>query len=184
MEELREGTVSERKEVLRNMNNKLLKTLVNIIGNVLESKTYKKKIIKRKVLSKFTCAYEDLLDRNVPLHEKKRILQKNGYIYLPIFLEIVGDDTEQFEPKEQGRTLKDCPVPKCKSKRLKKLSNHLHDVHGINDRQEWLEEAKESMIDTDDDDDDDDDDEDGDEEDDDETDGDDDEEDDDDDDDS
>jgi len=149
MEELRDGTVSERKEVLKNMNNKLLKTLVNIIGNVLETKTYKKKIIKRKVLSKFRCAYEDLLDRKVPLHEKKRILQKTGYIYLPIFLDIVGDDTEQFEPKEQGRTLKDCPVPKCKSKRLKKLSNHLHDVHGINDRQEWLEQANESIIDTD-----------------------------------
>jgi len=150
MDELRDGTVSERKEVLKNMNNKMLKTLVNIVGNVLENKTYKNKIIKRKVLSKYSCAYEDLLDRKVPLHEKKRILQKTGYIYLPIFLEIVGDDTEQFEPNEQSRTLKDCPVPKCKSKRLKKLSNHLHDVHGINDRQEWLEQAKESTIDSDD----------------------------------
>ena len=150
MEELREGTVSERKEVLKHMNNKLLKTLVNIIGNVLENKTYKDRIIKRKVLSKYPCAYDNLLDKGVTLHEKKKILEKAGYIYLPIFLEIVGDDTEQFEPKEQGRTLKDCPVPKCKSKRLKKLSNHLHDVHGINDRQEWLEQAKESTIDTDD----------------------------------
>jgi len=149
MDELRDGTVSERKEVLRNMNNKLLKTLVNIIGNVLENKTYKDRIIKRKVLSKYSCTYEDLLNRGVPLHEKKKILKKAGHVYVPIFLEIVGDDTEEFAPKEQSRTLKDCPVPKCKSKRLKKLSNHLHDVHGINDRLEWLEQAKESNEDDD-----------------------------------
>ena len=80
MDELRDGTVSERKEVLKNMNKKLLKTLVNIIGNVLENKTYKNKMIKRKALLKYSCAYEDLMDRYVPLHEKKRILQKTGYI--------------------------------------------------------------------------------------------------------
>ena len=70
MEELHDGTVSERKEVLKHMNNKLLKTLVNIIGNVLKTNAYKNKIIKRKVLRKYSCAYEDLLDRNVPLHDR------------------------------------------------------------------------------------------------------------------
>ena len=158
MDVLRDGTVSERKKVLKNVNTKLLKTLVTIIGNVLETNTYKKKIIKRKVLSKFTCAYEDLLDRKVPLHEKKRILEKTGYIYLPLFLKIVGDDTEKFEPKEVNRKLKDCPVKGCRSKRLKRISNHLNQVHGIKNRKKWLEQAKESNIDTDDDETDDDDD--------------------------
>ena len=133
MDELRDGTVSDRKEVLKNMNSKLLKTLVTIIGNVLETDTYNDDIIKRKVLSKYRRAYSDLLDRDVPLYEKKKILQKAGHVYLPIFLEIVGDDVEKFEPKQQIRTLKDCPVHKCKSKQLKKLSNHLKQVHGIDD---------------------------------------------------
>ena len=149
MEELRDATVSERKEVLKHMNNKLLKTLVNIIGNVLETKTYKKKIIKRKVLSKYTGAYEDLLDRGVPLYKKKNILQKAGHVYVPIFLEIVGDDVEKFEPNEVNRTLRDCPM--CKSKRLKRLPNHLRQVHGITNTNELIKESKKSL-DTEDDD--------------------------------
>ena len=158
MDVLRDGTVSEMKEVLKNMNSKLLKTLVTIIGNVLETDTYKKKIIKRKVLSKYTGAYEDLLDRGVPLYKKKKILQKAGPVYVPIFLKIVGYDTEKFEPKEVNRRLKDCPVKGCRSKRLKRISNHLLQVHGIKNRKKWLEQAKESTTDTDDDETDDDDD--------------------------
>ena len=153
MEELRRGTVSERKEVLRNMNMKLLKTLVNIIGNVLETDTYEDDIIKPEVLSKYTSAYSQLFDRDVPLQDKKKIMQKAGHVYLPIFLDIIGDDVEKFEPQEVNRTLRDCPVRGCKSKQLKKLSNHLKQVHGINDRKELLQQAKESAMDTDDDDD-------------------------------
>ena len=151
MDVLRDGTVSERKEVLKNVNTKLVKTLVNIIGNVVETDTYIEDIIKPEVLSRYTSAYEDLLDRDVPLQERKKILQKAGHVYLPIFLEIVGDDVEKFEPKEVNRTLRDCPVRGCKSKQLKKLSNHLKQVHGINDRKELLQQAKESALDTDDD---------------------------------
>jgi len=153
MDVLRDGNVSERKEVLKNMSIKLVKTLVNIIGNVVETDRYIDDIIKPEVLSRYKSAYEDLLDIDIPLQERKKILQKAGHVYLPIFLEIVGDDAEIFEPKEVNRTLKDCPVHKCKSKQLKKLSNHLKQVHGIKDRKELLKQAKESTIDTDDDDD-------------------------------
>jgi len=151
MDVLRDGTVSEMKEVLKNMNSNLLKTLVTIIGNVVETDTYKKKIIKRKVLSKYIRDYDDLLDRGVPLYKKKKILQKAGAVYVPIFLKIVGYDTEKFEPKEVNRRLKDCPVKGCRSKRLKRIGNHLHDVHGIKNIKELLRQAKESALDTDDD---------------------------------
>ena len=53
MDALRDGTVSERKEALKNMNDKLLKTLVTIIGNVVETDTYIDDIIKPEVLSKY-----------------------------------------------------------------------------------------------------------------------------------
>jgi len=143
MEVLRDGSVQERKHVLSTISITLLKTLLNVIGNVLENETYEDRIIKRQVLQRYASTYATLLDREVPLKEKKKLLQKAGYVYLPIFLEIVGDDVEEFAPKEQGRTLKDCPVPKCRSKQLKKLSNHLHDVHRIQNRKEWLQQAKE-----------------------------------------
>ena len=135
------------------MNTTLLKTLVNIIGNVLVTDTYKDDIIKPEVLSKYKRAYSYLLDRDTPLQERKKILQKAGHVYVPIFLEIVGDDLEIFEPKEVNRKLKDCPVPGCRSKQLKKLSNHLKQVHGIKERKELLQQAKESFTDADDDDD-------------------------------
>ena len=147
---LRDGSVQERKHVLHTISITLLKTLLNVIGNVIENEAYEDRIIKRQVLQRYASTYATLLDREVPLKEKKKLLQKAGYVYLPIFLEIVGDDVEEFIPKEQGRTLKDCPVPKCRSKQLKKLSNHLNDVHRIKNRKEWLQQAKETTIDTDD----------------------------------
>ena len=38
------------------------------------------------------------------------------------------------------RQEKDCPIPGCSSQKLKKLSNHLSQIHGLdrNERQKWL----------------------------------------------
>jgi len=144
---LRDGTLQERREVLATITMSQLKTLLNIIGNVLENETYADRIIKRDVLLRYTDTYTTLLDRRVPLQTKKKLLQKAGYIYLPIFLEIVDDDVEDFIPKEVNRRLKDCPVPGCRSKRLKRLPNHLRQVHGVNYTEGWIQKAKESEID-------------------------------------
>ena len=146
MDTLRDGTVQERKYVLSTISMALLKTLLNIIGNVIENDTYEDRIIKREVLLRYTSTYATLLDREVPMKEKKKLLQKKGYVYLPIFLEIAGDDIEEFIPKVQNRTLKDCPVPKCKSKRLKKLSNHLKQVHDVNSTEKWMQKARVSEV--------------------------------------
>ena len=145
---LRDGTVQEIKHVLPTISMSVLKTLLNVIGNVINNDTYEDRIIKRKVLQRYGDTYATLMDRKVPLQKKKKLLQKAGYIYLPIFLEIVGDDVDEFVPRVVKRKLKDCHVPGCRSKRLKRIANHLHDVHGITDRQEWLEQAKESNDDT------------------------------------
>jgi len=152
---LRDGTVQERKDVLVTINMYLLKTLLNIIGNVLENETFEDRIIKRDILSRYTDTYTTLLDRKVSLKEKQKLLQKSGYIYLPIFLEIVGDDVDAFLPNKVNRTLKDCPVAGCRSKRLKRLSNHLNNVHKIKDRKHWIQRAISSDKNNNDDDDDD-----------------------------
>ncbi len=57
------------------------------------------------------------------MKEKKKLLQKAGYVYIPLFLEIVGDDVEEFMPKVVNRKLKDCPL--CPSRRLKKYQTIL-----------------------------------------------------------
>ena len=142
---LRDGSVQERREVLHTISITLLKTLLNMIGNVLENEAYEDRIIKREVLQRYGSTYTTLMDRKVPLQKKKKLLQKAGYIYLPIFLEIVGDDVDEFAPKEVNHTLKDCPL--CNTKRLKRLPNHLRQVHGIKDTKEWIQKAKESDTD-------------------------------------
>ena len=124
-----------------------MKTLLNVIGNVIEDEAYDDRIIKRDVLTRYGDTYTTLMDRKVPLQKKKKLLQKAGYIYLPIFLEIVGDDVDEFTPRVVNHTLKNCPL--CNTKRLKRLPNHLRQVHGITDTKEWVQKANESAIDTD-----------------------------------
>jgi len=57
------------------------------------------------------------------------------------------DKLEQPQSKRKPqRVKKDCPFPKCESKQLAKLADHLHYVHHINDateRKKWLQKAKE-----------------------------------------
>ena len=142
LEILRYGTSAERKKVLATINVPLVKTLLNIIVNVLENKIYQDQIINRALLSRYTDTYETLLDKTVPLKVKITALQKNGQKYLPTFLEIAGDNVDKFSPKEIKRTLKDCPL--CKKKRFVKLSNHLYNVHHLTDRKELLKKAKHS----------------------------------------
>ena len=142
MELLRDGSIQERKGVLSTISAPLLKTLLNVIGNVIENETYEGRIIKREVLRQYASTYTTLLDRRVPMKEKKKLLQKAGYVYIPIFLEIVGDDVEDFTPKEDKRKRKDCPV--CNTKGLKRLPNHLRQVHGLKNTKELMDQAKES----------------------------------------
>ena len=138
MEQIRHGTVKEKKEAIKNITSKEVKTLINVIGNVLDDYQYDM-MDHLHVLRKFTSTFMRLLDKEIPLYRKKSMLQRQGYKYLPIFLEIIGEDLEPFEPKERKRRLKDCPV--CGKERLKRLANHLREVHKITDRRELLQQA-------------------------------------------
>ena len=52
------------------------------------------------------------------------------------------------DQKKCGRVRRDCPV--CDKKGLKKLSNHLKQVHGIEDRKELLRKVKDETVEEDD----------------------------------
>ena len=52
---------------------------------------------------------------------------------------------DEFTPRVVNHTLKNCPL--CNTKRLKRLPNHLRQVHGIKDTKEWIQKAKESETD-------------------------------------
>ena len=46
--------------------------------------------------------------------------------------------------QQSGRSRRDCPVPGCYSRKLKRLSNHLKDVHHTTpeEQRKWLHIAK------------------------------------------
>ncbi len=138
-EKIRFGTVTERRRTIRNLSIKKVKTLINIIGTIIENQDYGSD--DETILTRYTSTFRKLLDKKVPLKEKKELLQKAGHVYLPIFLNIIGPNTSNFAPKERKRVSRDCPI--CNSKNLKKLSNHLKQVHDIHDRKDLLKQAKE-----------------------------------------
>lgn len=133
METLRYGTPKQRKRVLENMKLDMLKTLINIIGHVLET---------RRVQPRYADTFATLLDKKVSLREKMSVIRRDGHKYLPKFLKIVGKDVEIYKPKEYQRTLKDCPL--CEKTALVKLSNHLFNVHKYKERKNLLKQAKNS----------------------------------------
>ena len=138
-EKIRSGTVSERRRTIRDLSIKKVKTLINIIGTIIENQDYDSD--DEAILTRYSSAFRKLLDKKIPLKEKKQLLQKGGHVYLPIFLNIIGSNTSNFAPQERKRVTRDCPI--CNSKNLKKLSNHLRQVHGIHDRKDLLKQAKE-----------------------------------------
>ncbi len=119
MEQIRYGTVTQKKEAIKNVTKKELKTIINVIGNVLDD--YQEDMMPHlHVLRKFTSTFMTLLDKETSLDDKKEILQRQGHKYLPIFLEIIGEDIESFAPKERKRRLKDCPI--CEKKATETIS--------------------------------------------------------------
>ena len=137
-EKIRFGTVRERRETIRGLSIRKVKTLINIIGTIIENQDYDSH--DETILTRYTSTFRKLLDKKIPLKEKKELLQKRSHVYLPIFLNIIGSNTSNFEPQERNRVSRNCPL--C-NKNLKKLSNHLKQVHGINDRKDLLKQAKE-----------------------------------------
>ena len=144
MNRLRPGplqkVVSERKKVISDLKVKEVKTIINILGYVIENENYE----KNDTLVRYVPTFRKLLDKQIPLTQRKQLLLKAGHIYIPILLDIIGDDMQEFEPRYKKRSERDCPL--CKSKGLKKLSNHLKQVHGVKERRDLLKQAKENNI--------------------------------------
>ena len=138
-EKIRFGKVTEKRKTIRGLSTKKVKTLINIIGTIIENQDYG--IHDEATLTRYVSTFRKLLDKEIPLKDKKELLQKAGHVYLPIFLNIIGSNTSEFAPRERKRVTQDCPI--CNSKNLKKLSNHLRQVHGIHDRKNLLKQAKE-----------------------------------------
>ena len=124
MEALEVGDVPT---VLDNLTRPVLKSIVNIIGNVLNNPEFHISQTQKRLLKPYISSYVFLLDKKQSPEDKKDILQEKGEAFLPTFLDIVGDDISLFIPV--GRTRKDCP--KCGKEALLKLSNHLLQVHNI-----------------------------------------------------
>ena len=129
IEVLEHGSTAERKEVLAAMDTSLVKTLLNVIGNVVKNKNFNKRINSqhRRLLKPYLKTYEKLLNDDIKLKDKLTLLKRSGHVYLPTFLEIIGEDIIQCTPEQPTRKTYDCPL--CPKKNLKRLANHLRCVH-------------------------------------------------------
>ena len=126
MEALQDGDVPT---VLDNLTRPVLKSIVNIIGNVLNNSEFHISQAQKRILKPYISTYTLLLDKRQSLEDKKYILQQKGAAFLPTFLDIVGDDISLFMPEKVNRSRRTCPV--CGREDLLKLSNHLRQVHNI-----------------------------------------------------
>ena len=136
LEELQEG---DAKAILTRLDTHTVKTLLNVIRNVIDNPAFKERITTehKNILKPYHSTFAKLLDDQVKLSTKRRLLQKDGDKYLPTFLDIIGDELNECEPIERKK--RTCPL--CKKKNLFKLSNHLADMHHLSkeERKHYLE---------------------------------------------
>ena len=120
------------------LDTRAVKTLLNVIRNVLDNTDFRKRFSSRqiKILKPYKKTYDRLLDDRVRLSDKRKLLQKEGDTYLPTFLDIIGEELEDCQPIERRR--RDCPL--CGKENLVKLSNHLADMHHLTreERRQYL----------------------------------------------
>ena len=103
----------------------VLRSIVNIIGNVLNNPEFHISPTQKRILRPYVAAYTFLLDKNESPEAKKQLLQEQGEAFLPTFLDIIGDEISLFTERKRKR----CPV--CGKEGLIKLSNHLKQMHNI-----------------------------------------------------
>ena len=145
IQKLKFGSKEDIQNVFREMDTKLLKTLLNGILNVLENDYFEQRITPsyRTKLKPYMGIYKQLLNKKIPLKQKLLILQKSGHKYIPTFLKILGDSVYECIPEgSTKRRRRDCPI--CGKTDLVRLSNHLSQKHNISgsEKKRILQESK------------------------------------------
>ena len=114
-EVLQHGEAKERKEALTQLDTRDIKTLLNVIWNVLDNPDIDDRISAnhRKVLKPYLTTFVKLLDKKVNVEQKRNILQKSGHIYLPIFLKIIGEDLADCVPRPPNPITTGLPTMRC-----------------------------------------------------------------------
>ena len=137
---LQNGRKKTRKSKVKQLDSKSIKTLLNVIMNVVKNPEINERISRkqRKMLEPYSSIIARLVDKKVDLKKKVKILKKSGHKYLPTFLSIIGEDLDDCAPKSPNRTRRDCPL--CDAIDLKRLPLHLSHKHGLSgeEKREWL----------------------------------------------
>ena len=102
---------------------------LNVIANVLNNSLFANRISESHtaVIDQHQATFKTLLDKGVALERKRTLLRQQGHLFMPTFLEIIGDQIKSLLP--QHRNKKNCPL--CDTKNLIKLSNHLKQIHNL-----------------------------------------------------
>jgi len=114
-----------------------------MIREVLSNPHYHMNEAQKKTLKPHVATYETLLDKKIPLERKQALLKKSGHRFLPTFREIYKTQrsnhntakTQRSNHNTAYRVPKDCPV--CNRKQLKRLANHLAQVHHLSARERY-----------------------------------------------
>lgn len=101
--------------------------MMRMIREVLNNPRYHMSESQKKTLKPHMATYETLLDKKIPLERKQALLEKSGHLFLPTFREIYKTPVY--------RVPKDCPI--CNRKQLKRLANHLAQVHHLSGRERY-----------------------------------------------
>ena len=131
------GDTSEKKDVLKNMNKAFVKMLLNVIYNVVNGSEVTIRPNQRRILKRYNNVYKTLLNKKISLNRKVQLLRRDGHVYLPVFLDIIGSDIEHLLPRSSTyiRKRQSCRI--CRKENLVKISNHLAQVHHLS-REERL----------------------------------------------
>ena len=132
IDEIEDGNAQK---VLNKIDLDTVKTLLNVIRNVIDNPSFKDKITSehKKVLNMYRNTFAKLMDDQINLRQKRKLLQKDGEAYLPTFLDIIGSDLDDFTPRKINRTRRDCPL--CNAVDLKRLPQHLSQQHGLSSKE-------------------------------------------------
>ena len=82
MEAIEKGDVPT---VLDNLTVPVLRSLVDLIGNVLNNPTFEMTQAQKRLLRPYISSYKVLLDKKKSREAKKNVLQQKGEAFLPTF---------------------------------------------------------------------------------------------------
>ena len=126
---------NQRKYFLKDMEHDIVNYLISLLQKIPPKKHSPQDL---QHLENYKLIVEMIRDPNFSMKMKRYIIQQYSYPFIHIAI-------KPFLQKKPVRNRRDCPIPGCNTLGLKKLSNHLTNVHPYllqSERRYWLSKAR------------------------------------------